>query len=370
MSYHAHVTRVKLFLKMNSNLKKTGINKNLLIITPYFYPHLGGVEKHVLKTSLLLQQQGWQIKIITRQHDLALATQELVQGLSVNRFSFPNLRVLGLVVTWLKLLARYFRVFKQADIIQVHDVMVWCLLMRLLFPRKKFVLTVHGWEGVYPIPLKNIWLKQLSARLANKVICVGAFIKKYYGINCDQVILGAVADNIVIGQEKKKATSPIRIVYVGRLAKDTGLLMLLKAYQKLPIKVQQTLNLSFIGDGELRSQCSTVGEVLGMVDETKISTQLAPAHLCFASGYLSALEGLSAGCLVVVGSANQLKKDYWSMSELASIIKICETENELVTVLKQAQQLVADYDVTANSTWTKQYNWQTIAAVYSEIYSS
>jgi len=41
--------------------------KKLLVITPSFYPQIGGVERHVWETSNLIKKAGWQVSILTEQ---------------------------------------------------------------------------------------------------------------------------------------------------------------------------------------------------------------------------------------------------------------------------------------------------------------
>ncbi len=345
---------------MAKNNRLTG--KRLLIFTPYFHPHLGGVEKHVLKTAGWLQRTGWQVKIITRQHQAGLPTKEQVQNLPVRRFSFPEIKVLGLLIIWWRILSRYWRLIRQSDVIHVHDVMIWLLPLRVLFPRKQIVLTMHGWEGVYPIPRKNIWIKRLSAALANKVICVGEYISKYYGVKCDQVIYGGVDQDSILSEAKLKRKwqlkpgEKLKIVYLGRLAEDTGLKLLLEAWEQLPEQIRSRYELVFVGDGELRQECEWAGQVLGWLHEEQVQSELRSAHICFASGYLSALEGLAAGCKVLVGAQHQLRVDYWELSKLKQHIMVVKNIEESLKLLtdskKVTEQLAIDF------AWIQNFSWQ------------
>jgi glycosyltransferase involved in cell wall biosynthesis len=338
------------------------IGKKLLIFTPYFHPHLGGVEKHVLKTAEWLQRAGWQVKIITRQHQADLPPNEQVQNLPVRRFSFPEIKVLGLLIIWWRVLSRYWQLIRQADVIHVHDVMLWLLPVRVLFPRKQMVLTMHGWEGIYPIPRKNIWLKRLSAVLANKTICVGEYIAKYYGVKCDQVIYGGVDQDSILSEAKLKRKwqlkpgEKLKIVYLGRLAEDTGLKLLLEAWGKLADEVKDRYDLVFVGDGELRVECEKAGKVLGWLDEKQVRSELRLAQLCFASGYLSALEGLAAGCKVVVGAQHQLRQDYWELSELKRQIVVIKNINEICKLLRDSKKITKRTAV--DYSWTRDFSWQ------------
>ncbi len=344
--------------------------KSLLVLTPFFHPHTGGVEKHVLKTSLLLQKQGWQLTIITQQLDLSLPTQKQVQGLTVNRFSFPKVKLFGLIAIWLKLLTQYFSLFLKAEIVHVHDVMLWCLPLRLLFPGKKFVLTMHGWEGTYPIPKKNIWLKRLSALMANQVVSVGSYINKYYGIKPNAVIEGAISTQMATKPFLKKSSKPVKLIFLGRLAHDTGLPILLSAVKQLSSQQKSNLELIFIGDGPLKTECGQVGQALGWQSEQQTSQQLVQAQFCFAGGYLSAIEAMALGCVVLVATQNPVKKDYRQMSKLRDKLVTINNSEELIKVFNKPQSLLLTEKIKQNMAWAKQQSWDEIAQLYLKIYST
>ena len=359
---------------MVHSANKTTSNKQLLVITPYFYPHLGGVEKHVLKTNQLLKQQGWSIDIITQQHESRLPVKEQVQGLIVHRFRFPQVKFLGLLFIWWQLLTKYWSLFAKAEVIHVHDVMIWVLPLRLLLPSKNWVLTMHGWEGVYPIPKKNVWLKRLSARLATKVVLVGEYIGQYYGVKSDLVIYGGVdeADILTEAEVKQKqqlkAGQKLRLVYVGRLAEDTGLRLLLQAWSKLSTRVKIKLEIIFVGDGELRFECEQIGKVLGWADEDRVKQELHQAQICWASGYLSALEAMAAGCLVMAGAKNELKQDYWS--ELEAYVHLLSAESQFKFYLEQVinQPQISFNQIKVNLKFVNQRGWRRLVAAYQALY--
>lgn len=94
-----------------------------------------------------------------------------------------------------------------------------------------------------------------------------------------------------------------RIVFIGRLEKDTGLL---KFLEWLKSKNQKA---DFIGDGKLRESCEKFGTVYGFIDPKPF---LKRASICVPSGYLSYIEAKQVGCKIMVFPDNPLKSDYWS----------------------------------------------------------
>ena len=347
----------------------TNSSRSLLVVTPYFFPHLGGVEKHVLETSLLLKRAGWQVEIITKQHEPDLPRSEKQDDLTVHRFSFAKIKCLGLIFLWARLLQQYWRLFKNAPVIHVHDVMIWVLPFRILMPRKKFILTMHGWEGIFPLPKKNIWLKKLSAILANQVICTGEYISRHYQVSCEAVAEGGVSESFVkLVQRSATKNKTTDLLYVGRLAPDTGLPVLLTALAQLEARSAK-VTVKFAGDGELRGECEQWGDVLGWQDEAQLAKQLTKAKTCLAGGYLAALEALVAGCQVIVVAEHQLKNDYWQLSSLAKNIEVVESAEKMASLLKKTSIDTWNRSAISPKQLLKRYGWQQVVKLYLEQYS-
>lgn len=334
--------------------------KNIVMITPLFSPHLGGVEKHVLELSKELIKNGYGVEIITHRHQTDLVCKEDLVGIKIHRFFYPKFRFFGLITIWWQMISKYLNLFKKAQVIHVHDVMIWFLPLRILFPKKRVVLTMHGWEGVFPIPKKNILLKKISAIFANKVVCVGEYISKHYQVRCDEVIYGGVSDSFFSSSWQKQNT----LVYLGRLESDAGLPILLEL-----IKKDKKSGVIFAGDGFLRSQCEAVGKVTGWLPEKKIASLLSNTRWCVASGYLSALEALASGCEVIVIADNQLRQDYWQLGEIRKLLHVVKNSQEMSEVIEKiGNSKIVPKNTVKN--FNKKYSWEKLAQQYLQIYFS
>ena len=157
---------------------------NILFLTRLYWPHVGGVEKHVEKISEILKKKH-EITIVCEKHDPKLSDFESRQGISIYRIPSSDKWVIW--KWWLG----HLQLIKQADIIHIHDVFFWFLPFRLPYWTKKVYITFHGWEGVCPIPFKNILWRKLAEKLTRGNICVGDFISKWYGTKPDFVTYGA-----------------------------------------------------------------------------------------------------------------------------------------------------------------------------------
>lgn len=161
----------------------------ILFIAHYFYPHIGGVEKHVLEVAKSLVQKGNEVTILTERYDKSLKDKETVNGIKVVRFSYPHIKLIGLKFIWWNIFKNR-KLIVGADVVHIHDVFIWYLPFRFLFPFKKVYTTFHGWEGIWPIPWQNILIKRMAARLSDGSIAVGKYIEKYYGIKATKILYG------------------------------------------------------------------------------------------------------------------------------------------------------------------------------------
>lgn len=285
---------------------------NVLILSRRVWPEVGGVEKHIRETSKILTSKGFRLKIISEKD-----------------IKYPKIKFIGILYIWFWFL-KNIKLIQRSDIVHIHDVFIWYLPFRFIFPNKKVFITFHGWEGKYPIPIKNIIFKRIANKLVNGSIAVGHYIEKWYGIKADYVTYGGT--NLIKSKTKKEKNS---IVFVGRLEKDTGIIKLFNFLNKNP-----KYKVEFCGDGTLRSECGKYGIVHGFCDPGKYYKK---ASIVFASGYLTALEALSYDCKLMVGWDNPLKRDYWQLSPF------------------KGGSVTQDLEL---------YSWQSVSGLYSKLWNN
>ena len=157
----------------------------ILFLTRLYKPHIGGVERHVEGICRVLSRKH-QIKIITEKYEGDQRDLEKIDGIDVYRMKASGKREIW---KWMK---KNKYLLDWADVIHAHDVYFWIMPYRLRHPKKKTFVTFHGWEGIYPIPLKNKLVIKISEWLADGNICVGDFVSKWYSTRPDIVTYGAV----------------------------------------------------------------------------------------------------------------------------------------------------------------------------------
>src|SRR3989344_6531410 len=60
-------------------------NKKIMVVTPYFYPKIGGLENYAFNISKGLQKYGWEVVVITSNHESNTYKEEVIEGMKIYR---------------------------------------------------------------------------------------------------------------------------------------------------------------------------------------------------------------------------------------------------------------------------------------------
>jgi glycosyltransferase involved in cell wall biosynthesis len=337
---------------------------NILFFSRLFYPHIGGVEKHVLEVSRLLIKKGHKIIVVTEQDSLKAKQRESFEGIEI--FRIPNLRddKLKKFKIWKWLWSNY-EIMKNADIVHCHDVFFWYLPFRFLFPFKKVFTTFHGYEG-YPLKKKDILMHKISEKLSNGNICIGDFIKKWYGTNPTYVSYGGV--NIPDPKlQKKIKVKKNSAVFIGRLEEQTGILMYAKAAEIIR-KKNPDFEFLVIGEGSCRNKLGKGIKILDPLNNA--SEYFQKYNFAFAPGYLSALEAMSTKRLVFAVYDNSLKYDYFKMAPFSKYIIISNSPSDLFSIVQYYLSNEKDQEkmVKEAYAWVKKHTWVEMVNTYLKLW--
>ena len=307
----------------------------VLFLSHYFFPHVGGVEKHVYELSQKLRVEGCHVTVVTQQYDLSLKSYELVKGVRVVRFSYPPKKLLGIIHIWIYLWQHRKLIF-MSDIVHIHDVFIWYLPFRLLFPTVKVFVTIHGLEWNNPFSRAGVWQKWLAVKFSKGSIGIGSFLEKYLNVKFDVVSYGAV-------RLTKFHFSRIRknsVVFVGRLDEDTGILEFLGW-----IKKHLYFRVDFVGDGKYRGECKKYGTVYGF---RKPNRFVQRAEYVVPGGYLACLEAMAMKRKIKVFWSNNLKQDYWQLSPM--------------------YKFILGEDPSRAYRWVMKHSWENLAKEYVKLW--
>ena len=252
-------------------------NRNILFIAHHKWPHIGGVERHIEGIANRLQ-----------------GTDNKVTTVSEEDIKPPHTKILGLIYIWFWLFKNR-HLIATSDVVHIHDVFIWYIPFRFIFPKKKVYITFHGWEGKWPLPMWAILNKRIANFLCNGSIAVGIYIEKWYGIKATYTTYGGVDIRCMIKDVRKTKKT---IVFLGRQDNDTGI----KEFKEWLLKQEVKYSVKYITNS--------------LYPEKYLKT----AEYCVPSGYLSYLEAKSFGCKILTFPNNPLKIDYWK--EIQNINKI------------------------------------------------
>lgn len=132
-----------------------------LFLSRFYWPHIGGVEKHVEHISQELIKKDCTVTVLTTKYKKDLKNEEIYKQVKIIRFREPRIKYFGLFYIWWWIFKNR-RLIKENNIVHVHDVFIWYLPFRFLYRKKPVYTTFHGWETDYPIKFYHKLQKKLA----------------------------------------------------------------------------------------------------------------------------------------------------------------------------------------------------------------
>jgi glycosyltransferase involved in cell wall biosynthesis len=347
-----------------ATVTKTKLIK-ILQITPFYEPHLGGIETHVKAINKELIKQGHQVSVLTQRYDETLPLQEKLSQVDIHRIDLEknySSKLIKKLTVWQQV-AKHSQLLLKADIIHVHDVYWWLLPLLPLF-WSKIYLTFHGWEGEFPVPWRNKLARYCWSKLALKTIHVGDYIQDFYWDKPDMVIYGGVKNTRI--KTKKKIGKKVQIVFVGRLEVENDLEKYLALAKKL--KSILDIEITWVGDGFYREECERYGQVTGMIKD--LTKYISKADLVWSASYLSILEAQAQGKIVCALYSQQLKERYLkSFPGFAYMLVEYNVEQMKIQIVKLVKNspVFNQYSRQAQL-WAAQQTWKKVADKYQQLW--
>lgn len=340
------------------------------MLSPSFHPNLGGVEKHVKRVAEEMTKLGESVTVITLRPEEEVTKDETINGVRVFRLS-SNRRI----HIW-KWLYKRRGLISDADVIHCHDFVTfyyWLLPFRLLYFWKPTFITFHGFEGYPPHP-RAIRKRKISEALSTSHICIGKYIRKWYGTDCAAIYWGAV-DNPHHDPglpEKEEA-----IVFASRLETDTGVLEYLEGFELMKKKGLSGVGLYVCGSGSLLERLkkgrSSVNHEIAF--EGRIDDPLMYFQRCkyaFVSGYLAILEAMISKALVFSIFSNPLKEDYLKMMpDYEDTMIVCSSPEDLADkfIRMRDNPELQEKIVSKAYRFAEKLTWEKIAKEYLKLYA-
>lgn len=370
------------------------------MLTDYFYPHIGGVEKVVYEISKRLVKLGHETVVITLNTN-KMASFEILNGVKIYRCRSVNLT--GLVGIQLSIsLPVIFKILdickkEKPDVIHAHNRFFFtticaATLKRLL--KIPLVTTFH---------LGSLTFGKRSLDLALKIY--EGTISKWIIKNCDQIIavsravkkhvvnLGASFDKVTVipngvdleafkPTEKSKDSSDgmKNVVFIGRLVFNKGAQYIVEA---APMVIARYPNTKFIivGDGPMKSYLEKLSKKLGVTHAFKFLGTVPSIQEIFkqcdifvrpslTEGMsLAVLEAMSCGLPVIatkvagtpeiiINNKTGILIDVKNVQQLADSILRLFSDPELLQSLSRNARLFVE----------KHYNWDRVTKLTLQVY--
>jgi len=317
----------------------------------------------VAEVAKRLKRKDHKITIVTEKFDDFLKGRETIDGAKIIRFSYPKIKFLGLFYIWFWFF-RNRELIVQTDLIHIHDVFVWYLPFRFLFPKKPVFTTFHGYE-TFPIRVSAKIIRKTSEKLSAGNICIGDFMKKWYGAKSTHVSYGAVDSQKF--KSPKYGKSKYDAVFSSRLDEQTDILTYLKT-----TKILQENNYPFrlivLGDGKYRKEAEKIAEAKGFVQDPSPYFKLA--RFAFVSRYLAILEAFAARKLVFAIYKTPLKRDYLEMTPFAKWIIIEKSPRKLANKINYYMKYPnkAEEMIKSAYKWVKEQTWEELTNQYLQLW--
>ncbi len=347
----------------------------IVMLTESFHPQIGGVEKHLRHISREFTCRGHRVTILTRRSDPALPAEEMLGAVRVLRFPqyrTPHAQKPGV---WLWMLRR-LPLFSESDVVHIHGqtaLLAWYLPLRALLARKPVFITFHGHDGHFPPGRGHRFGRKAAERLTRGNICVGHYLGKWYGTRCHAVTYGAAE-----APAEERPAEDGRIVHVGRLQEDTGILSYLQALRLIRERTGNPWKMILCGDGPLRDRVKAFArehsldvELPGTVPDPM--TWMQGSRFVFTSGYLAVLEAMICRRPVFSVYGNPLKQDYLEMMPRAKDMMVIANGAE--DLAGQFCRLLEDPRretslVERAHRFAREQTWERVARTYLDLYAS
>jgi phosphatidylinositol alpha-mannosyltransferase len=245
----------------------------LVLVTEFYYPHLGGVTEHVHHLALELRRRGHAVTILTSHMKGAYADPSYVRRVGNSRVIYSNGAFARFTTGWC-LTRRIEAVLREvgADLVHVQDGLAPVLgplaanaAGRLGLP---VVATFHSWfarsigYSAFRRPLQRR-LDRLAAKIAVSEPVVSALSRYFQG---SWEIIPNGVDLTLFHPNGRGPTDYLtrgpRLLFLGRLDPRNGLDTVLQAMPRILVRYPAT-KLVVAGDGPLRSMYERMARPLG-----------------------------------------------------------------------------------------------------------
>lgn len=343
------------------------------------YPHVGGVERHLLELTAVLAEREITNIVITTQFDPQLPTQEKHGSMQIYRIpvlanppSGWHASLQYKYAVW-RAIWKLRAVIQTADVVQIHDVFWWLLPLLPALNRSRLFMTFHGYEGDEAPRFTQVLWHKIAAWYTRGNLAVGEFHRKWYGVRPTITTHGAVTVPTQPVAPPEKSPKIFRILYIGRLSADSGIAVYLQAVRALKAAGHR-VELDVYGGGEEQAEfqefCSQHALPVCFKSAVPAAAQFIPQYqAAFVSRYLAILEALAVGVPIIAHYNTDIKHDYLQLAPFADWITIVQTPAEIQAAVESILKNPSKYRQSAAARdWIRAQTWQQMADNYQKMW--
>ena len=247
----------------------------IMVVTPYFYPHIGGAENYAYNIAKGLKEEyKWEIVVITSNHEEKKYIEEKIDGIKIYRlpqwFKISNTPVNPM---WLFGIHKIL-IEEQPDIINAHSPVPFISdITSLIAGKIPLVITYHSGSMIKQssilnplIALYELLFLPILFRKSKKIICYSPdFIRrnlKKYKAKVNYIPPGV--DKKVLKLSKKRSTNDV--LFVGRIEKNSdwkGISYLVEAISIVK-QIKPDISLRLVGPGDRVEYFKMYAQKLGI----------------------------------------------------------------------------------------------------------
>jgi glycosyltransferase involved in cell wall biosynthesis len=293
----------------------------ILMVVDGHYPSTGGAEMQARLLSRSFAAAGHDVTVLAPRLDRRLPVHDTLDGVKVERIAYPQVRLLGAVLLFLRFAALLLWRRRHYDVVHIHTAHFLAAvagLMRPLTGRTLMIKVTGAWEfdgGVLDPKRRRRPLYRLTnwmLRRADHMHCISEHTRRMLleaGYTDAQVCMIPNAVDLQRFAPARPPRIPPRVVFVGRLVPVKGLPVLLQAWKS--VVARTTARLVIAGDGPQRTELQQLAAALGLADSVDFLGNVSdvPSVLAGASLYVqpsfqegmpnSVLEAMACGLPVV-----------------------------------------------------------------------
>src|SRR5665648_6456 len=261
------------------------IKMKLLVVTPYFFPKIGGMENYAYNIAKGLKEKyGWEVVVATSNHEERKYKEEQMDGMKIYRlprwFKVSNTPINPLWYFQIKRIIKN----ERPDIINAHTPVPFITdITARVCGDIPFILTYHAASLYkYKNPIFNIFIflyriliERNSIKKARILIVVSEFVKIKLSSNLRKkifVIHNSISEKDILLKIKRKAKNNI-IIFLASLEKAhswKGLDKIIEAIKWYIQNFNENIELLIVGDGNYKKHYEKVAEKLRVGQYVKL----------------------------------------------------------------------------------------------------